>query len=93
MRGLLLLLLHQAFTKDLKIFGVETGWGFWVVVIVFGLLHGVVLLDDGLISISIGAAISTGFTGFILTWMRERTGSLIVPMLFHNVFNVAMAFV
>ena len=92
-RGLLLLLLHQAFEKDLKIFGAHTGWGFWIVVAVFGLLHGVGLKDDGAISINIGAIISTGFTGFMLTWMRERTGSLVVPIVFHNTFNVAMAFV
>ena len=93
MRGLLLLLLHQAFAKDLTIFGSETGWGFWVVVVIFALLHGLDVNDTGAVSVNVGAILSTGFTGFILTWMRERTGSLVVPILFHNTFNVVMAFV
>jgi membrane protease YdiL (CAAX protease family) len=92
MRGLLLLLLHQAFGGGLRIFGADTGWGFWVVVVLFGLLHGVTM-SDGALSISIGAIVSTGFMGFVLTWIRERTGSLVIPILFHNAFNVAMTFV
>ena len=92
MRGLLLLLLHQAFGKGLNIFGAETGWGFWLVTVTFGLLHGVTI-DGWDIDVDISVTIATGFMGFILTWMRERTGSLVVPVLFHNVSNVAQAFV
>lgn len=61
-------------------------------VAIFGLLHGVTV-ENIAVQISFGAIVSTGFVGFILTWMRERTGSLVIPMLFHNVFNVAQAFV
>ena len=92
MRGLLLILLHQAFGKGLNIFGAETGWGLWLVVLIFALLHGV-SYESGALQINFGAIVSTGFVGFILTWMRERTGSLLIPIVFHNVFNVAMAFV
>ena len=92
MRGLLLALLHQAFGKELNIFGADTGWGFWLVVVIFGLLHGV-SYESGALQINVGAIVSTGFVGLILTWMRERTGSLLIPIVFHNVFNVAMAFV
>ena len=60
--------------------------------VVFGLLHGVTAEGDE-IQINLWAIISTGYVGFVLTWMRERTGSLLIPILFHNLFNVAMAFV
>ena len=91
-RGLLLLLLHQAFGRGLNIFGAETGWGFWLVIVTFGLLHGVTI-DAGDIDVDSAVTLGTGFMGFVLTWMRERTGSLVVPVLFHNVSNVAGAFV
>jgi len=92
MRGLLLLLLHQAFGKGLNIWGAETGWGFWLVTVTFGLLHGVTI-EGSDVDVDMSVTIATGFMGFILAWMRERTGSLVVPVLFHNVSNVAQAFV
>ena len=91
-RGLLLLLLHQAFGKGLTVWGAETGWGLWLVTALFGLLHGVTL-DNGDFQVNFWVIMSTGFIGFILTWMRDRTGSLVVPLLFHNAVNVAQAFV
>jgi hypothetical protein len=92
MRGLLLLLFHQAFGKGLNIWGATTGWGFWLAVVIFGLLHGVTF-QDGELTVNIWAIAGTGFTGFLLTWMRELTGSLVAPILFHNIWNVAQAFV
>ena len=92
MRGLLLLLFHQAFGKDLTIWGAETGWGFWLTALLFGLLHGVTV-EDGGVSVNVAAVALTGFIGLVVGWMRERTGSLLAPVVFHNGFNVAQAFV
>ncbi len=92
MRGLLLLLFHQAFGKDLKIFGADTGWGFWLAVAIFGLIHGITV-QNGELAVNIWAIMATGLIGFVLTWMRERTGSLIVPIVFHNSWNVTLALV
>lgn len=91
-RGLLLLLLHQAFGKRFRLLGAETGWGLWVVTVIFGLLHGVTF-SDGALSVSPLIVIGSGYLGFIMTWMRERTGSLVAPILFHNIFNVTQAFI
>ena len=92
-RGLLLLLMHQAFGKGLRIWWADTGWGLWLVVLIFGLAHGFTYEDGALVGVSFGAIFLTGYIGFILTWMRERTGSLLVPILYHNLFNLTMALV
>lgn len=91
-RGLLLLLLHQAFGKDLQVWGAETGWALWLITVFFGLLHGVTI-QSGEVAVNFWVVVSTGFIGFLHTWMRERTGSLVIPVLFHNAINVAQAFV
>jgi len=92
MRGLVLLLFHQAFGKGLNVMGAETGWGFWLAVAIFGLIHGVTV-QGGELAVNLWAIVGTGFMGFVLTWMRERTGSLVIPIVFHNISNVAQAFV
>ena len=48
---------------------------------------------DGSIAINYPAIILTGFIGLIEGWMRERSGSLVAPILFHNAFNVSQSFV
>ena len=92
MRGLLLLLFHQAFGKGMTVWGAETGWGLWLTSALFGLLHGVGWVE-GALQVDAAAIVLTGFIGFVAGWTRERTGSLIVPVLFHNAFNLAQAFV
>ena len=92
MRGLVLLLFHQAFGKGLNVWGADTGWGFWLAVAIFGLVHGITV-QNGEVAVHLSAIMGTGFMGFVLTWMRERTGSLIAPILFHNITNVAQAFI
>jgi membrane protease YdiL (CAAX protease family) len=92
LRGLMLLLFHQAFGKNMSMAGAETGWGLWLTTVLFGLLHGVAWAD-GSLQINIAAIVFTGFVGLVAGWIRERTGSLVVPVLFHNVFNVTQAFV
>ena len=92
MRGLVLLLFHQAFGKGLNVMGADTGWGFWLAVAIFGLIHGVTV-QGGELAVNLLAILGTGFMGFVLTWMRERTGSLVIPIVFHNISNVAQAFV
>ena len=92
MRGLLLLLLHQAFGKNLRFWGIETGWGLWLTTLLFGLLHGVAWTDAGL-ALNFPAIVMTGTIGFVEGWLRERSGSLVAPILFHNGFNLAQSFV
>ncbi len=49
--------------------------------------------ESGELRVTFWVTVSTGFIGFVVTWMRDRTGSLVAPMLYHNISNVAQAFV
>ena len=55
-------------------------------------LHGVAWTDAGL-ALSLPAIVMTGTIGFVEGWLRERSGSLVAPILFHNGFNLAQSFV
>ena len=38
------------------------------------------------------AIVVTGVIGLCLLWIRERTGSLLLPILVHNTINVSLSF-
>jgi hypothetical protein len=86
-RGLLLLALDRAFTGRLNVGGAQIGWSLPLNALVFGLAHG--------LSISHGAFDFDGMT-FALpcigaipaVWLRAKTGSLVLPVVLHNVVNV-----
>ena len=59
--------------------------------ILFGLGHGVAFQEGGFVANWPIVAI-TGFLGFGLNWIRERTGSVLLAILAHNVINVASSF-
>ena len=87
-RGLMLLLLNQAFKdKPLTLLGAPIGWGAVASSVYFGLGHGLGW-DNGHIVFDAVAVAVTGGIGFVLVWIRERTGSLVLPILAHNVANV-----
>jgi hypothetical protein len=86
-RGLMLLLLNQAFKdKPITLLGAPIGWGAVASSVYFGMGHGLGW-DNGRIVFDALTILLTGAIGFVLLWIRERTGSLILPILAHNASN------
>jgi membrane protease YdiL (CAAX protease family) len=79
-RGVLLALLDRAFTARRTGFGVSFGWGAAVVTLVFMALHGV---RFGHLTGVLPAAL-------LFLWLRQRTGSLVMPILVHNLWNLSV---
>jgi membrane protease YdiL (CAAX protease family) len=86
-RGIILALLVGAFGKPLRILGIQVGWGAVPVLAVFGLGHGVYMGESG-VSVDWDAFLVTGIMGCLLLWLKERTGSIWVPVLVHNLSNL-----
>ena len=86
-RGVLLMLLNQAFGRPWKLAGIQFGWGFVIVTAMFGLLHGI---DGtpGKVHIYWSAMIFPVVIGTVLAWLRERTGSVWPGVVFHNFVNL-----
>ena len=87
-RGIFLVLLNEAFGRPWKFAGIQLGWGFIIVSVMFGLLHGIDAKSLSDVHIVWGANMFVAMAiGFVLAWIRERTGSIWPGVLFHNFVN------
>ncbi len=91
-RGVLLLALNEAFRNRFRALGIEWGWGALLSCVLFGMAHAFAF-EDGGFSFDAMTFAMTGIPSLILVWMRERTGSLLLPILFHNFGNSIGLFV
>jgi len=87
-RGLLLLALNEAFSGRLNILGAPIGFGGLLTCILFGAIHSLAWKSGG-VAFDLATFATTGIPSIMLLWMRERTGSLLAPIIAHNVANGA----
>lgn len=87
-RGVLLLAMNEAFEKRVRILGAPIGYGGLLTSVLFGLAHA---LDYEKAAFQFDALTfaMTGVPSLLLLWLRERTGSLVLPIVAHNVANGA----
>ncbi|MEM1106645.1 MAG: CPBP family intramembrane glutamic endopeptidase [Pseudomonadota bacterium] len=83
-RGVLLLMLNEALRSRVTVLGARMGWAALITSILFGAVHGVAF-DDGVFQFTLPW--SQTLSGLVLVWIRERTGSVILPILGHNYGN------
>ena len=79
-RGVLLALLDRAFIARRHFAGADFGYGAGVVTALFGLLHG----------FQLGALLGVWPAALLYLWLRARTGSLVMPVLAHNLWNLSL---
>jgi len=86
-RGLLLVLFGLAVGKaSIAFFGTRLTIGGLLALVLFAIIHGIKIKNGGL-AVSIFGVGLTAFYGFIFLWVREKTGSLLLPVLSHNLIN------
>jgi uncharacterized protein len=85
-RGILLLALNEAFRGRFRALGIEWGWGAFLSSALFGMAHAFGF-ENGAFSFDLMTFLMTGVPALILVWLRERTGSLLLPVLLHNFGN------
>lgn len=91
-RGILLFALDRAFTGQVRLLGVDWGWGAILSCMLFGMTHAFGY-SDGQFSFDAVTMALTAFPSFIAVWLRLRTGSLLLPVLLHNVGNSLSFFI
>lgn len=85
-RGMLLFALNEAFRRRWRFLGIEWGWGALLSSILFGLAHAFSIGNGGfsLNPIIFGL---TAVPSLLGVWLRERSGSLLLPMIVHTAGN------
>jgi membrane protease YdiL (CAAX protease family) len=78
-RGVLLALADRAFPARRTVFGAPIGWGGVVVTLAFYAAH----------DINFGTLIGVLPAALLYLWLRARSGSLLVPIVVHNVWNLS----
>jgi membrane protease YdiL (CAAX protease family) len=81
-RGYLQSALNRVFAPRWRVLGAQIGWGFFITAAVFAFAHTAVTYRWWHFSIF--------FPALVFGWLRERTGSVIAPTLFHATANVLM---
>lgn len=79
-RGVLLALLDRAFVARRVVLGASIGWGGVVVTVVFVALHG----------LDVAALFGVLPAALLYLWLRARTGSLVLPVVVHNLWNLSV---
>jgi membrane protease YdiL (CAAX protease family) len=84
-RGLMFALLDRIFpTIRFNALGARIGYGALATALAFGACHGVSLGRDATVHFYWMPAVFSGAIGFFLSWLRARTGSLLLPVITHN---------
>jgi hypothetical protein len=90
-RGVLLALLTRAFGPGREVAGASFGAAEIASTLLFAAGHGL-LVSHGAIAFDAISFIVSGLLGAGLMWLRNRTGSLVIPILTHNLVNFGECF-
>jgi CAAX protease family protein len=86
-RGVLLALIDRVAPPRLRVMGADLGWGTVATSVLFGAVHAVSLSSDWSLTVNWMAGFLPLLGGFVFVWLRARTGSLVWPIVLHNVAN------
>lgn len=85
-RGILLLAMNEAFRTRLTVFGAPIGYGGLLTSVLFGLAHAM-SFERGGFEFDLMTFAVTCVPSLLLLWLRERTGSVALPVIAHNMAN------
>jgi hypothetical protein len=86
-RGVIQTRLNSIFARPWKVFGASLGWSWIITAVLFWAIHAF-RVDGASISFYWPTLTLQLIVGLILGWMRERSGSLLPPIIAHNLVNI-----
>jgi membrane protease YdiL (CAAX protease family) len=92
-RGLLLALFDRMFAPNVTVLGAKMGYGAIATSLAFASVHAIGVNRSLHVSFEPLAAASPLVGAFFGAWIRARSGSLVVPVLAHNISNTIVTIV
>ena len=93
-RGIYLWIFDKVFLPNWNLKGIQFGWGFIIVTLLFGIAHGIILTSDHQFKFDIITILYlTLISSLSLGILRKFSGNLIYSILGHNVINVMNAII
>jgi len=90
-RGIMLGLLAKILHQDIRLFGIGFGSAsMWATAILFGLAHGFTLSSNFELAFHTEAFFSTLSLGLIYAWLTVKSGSILLPLISHNLYNATL---
>lgn len=89
-RGLLLGALDRAFGTPLKILRVPVGWGAVASAMLFAAAHSVVVTPELAVMMDASRSAWLFPAGLILAWLRNASGSILMPVAVHSWANASV---
>jgi membrane protease YdiL (CAAX protease family) len=87
-RGIVMGLLTKVLPASITIFKAKIGWGVLIVSVMFGLVHGIMLDKEWHPLLNTQKFFVTTGLGFAFAWLKQRSGSLLPAVIFHNLWNL-----
>lgn len=84
-RGWLQNRLGKAFPRPWRILGVSVGWAWLITAVLFAVAHSIIFYQWWHFAIF--------FPALLFGWLREKTGSITAPALFHCVSNLTVTWI
>lgn len=93
-RGIMLGLLIPVLNDKITVGKIKLGNpAVLVTALLFGFVHSLFITKEFNIDINLVTLISTGFYGYILAWLTKKSGSILFPIIIHNLGNFLPFFI
>lgn len=87
-RGILLALLNRIFSGKENLFGFPLSFGILITSVLYGLTQGFILGEGFHLQINLIRILLGFFVGLIAALLKERSGSLLPAVIFHNIWSL-----
>jgi membrane protease YdiL (CAAX protease family) len=90
-RGIMMSIFNNVFTARRQILGISVGWAALIQILFFGIGHAFYFDADQHIQFYMVGFLFTTVMGILLTFIKEKSGSILPSIFLHNAYNTIIS--